>query len=153
MGLYVKLFSLEFHVKRNKSFSPHDETIRNVFLIFKHNNFLFARISKSVLLWVANKNSRVDLERHTFVGSLNSLDSNINNAVATNFFIINVFWNDVSVIEWGKITYLYWYSFHLSNINSKRTYHKITRYLSWLLKKKTTGNMLVYFIWSWFIQG
>lgn len=94
----------------------------------------------------------MDLERHTFVGSLNSLDSNINNAVATNFFIINVFWNDVSVIEWGKITYLYWYSFHLSNINSKRTYHKITRYLSWLLNKKTTGNMLVYFIWSWFIQ-
>lgn len=75
----------------NKSFFSHDATIRNVFLIYKHNNFLFASISISILLWVANKNSRVDLEQNTFVGIPNSIDSNINNAVTTNFSLLMLF--------------------------------------------------------------
>lgn len=87
--LCMKRMFIFYHNK--KSLSPRDETIRNVFLIYKHNNVLFASISLSILLWVANKNSRVDLERNTFVGIPNSLDSNINNAVTTNFSLLMLF--------------------------------------------------------------
>lgn len=43
------------------------------------------------LLWVSNRNIRVDLERNTFVGIPISLDSNINNAVTTNFSLLMFF--------------------------------------------------------------
>lgn len=85
----MKRMFIFYHNK--KSLSPRDATIRIVFLIYKHNNFLFASISISVLLWVANKNSREDFERNTFVGILNSLDLNINNAVTTNFLSLMLF--------------------------------------------------------------
>lgn len=85
----MKRMLIFYHNK--KSLFPRDATIRNVFLIYKHNNFLFASISISVLLWVANKNSRVDLERNTFLGIPNTLDSNIKTAVTTNFSSLMLF--------------------------------------------------------------
>ena len=96
----------------------------------------------SVLFW----DSQWKFRSRSWTEYRNSPILNINNAVNMNFpsYILSL--SDVLVMERGKTAYLHWHSRYQAHQNSKRKSHKITRELSWLLKKTTGKHAGVFYL-------
>lgn len=95
-----------------------------------------------VLFW----DSQWEFRSGSWTEYRNSPILNIINAVNMNFPVYTISLNEFLVIERGKIDYLHWHSCYQAHQNSKRKSHKITRELSWLLKKTTGKHADVFYL-------